>query len=109
MAHATPNYKTEATSLEVENQTKSEDHVTSDEQKPVLVDTIHNDEALVVLAGYTGDLHWEPMEEKKLRRKIDKRLLSILCITFALQYYDKAMIGQAVSTIAVTIISVPLY
>ncbi|RFU34761.1 hypothetical protein B7463_g1530, partial [Scytalidium lignicola] len=94
MAQSVPDHKEEATAVEVENRT-FDDQTMSDVQKPVVVDTIHNDEGLVVLAGYTGDQHWEPQEEKRLRRKIDRRLLSILCITFALQYYDKAMIGQA--------------
>lgn len=60
------------------------------------VDTIHNDEALKVIAHYSGDTAWTELEEKKLRHKIDRRLLSILCITYGLQYYDKAMLGQAV-------------
>jgi hypothetical protein len=64
-------------------------------QKHVTVDTIHNDEAVKVLAAYGGSEHWEPQEEKRLVRKIDRRLLSILCITYGLQYYDKAMLSQA--------------
>ena len=71
--------------------------VTSDLQKTDAIDTLHNDEALKVLAQYSGDEHWQPSEEKKLVRKIDRRLLSILCITYGLQYYDKAMLSQAVS------------
>lgn len=53
------------------------------------VDTVHNDEALKVLANYNGEESWNQVEETKLRRKIDRRLLPILCITYALQYYDK--------------------
>lgn len=60
------------------------------------VDTVHDDEAMKVLAHYVGDEEWSDIEEKKLRRKIDRRLLSILCITYGLQYYDKAMLAQAV-------------
>ncbi|OCL13929.1 MFS transporter [Glonium stellatum] len=59
------------------------------------VDTIHNDEALKVLARYAGSETWEPAEEKRLVRKIDRRLVSILCVTYGLQYYDKAMLSQA--------------
>jgi hypothetical protein len=69
-----------------------------DLQKSTTVDTVHNDEAVKVLAHYSGDQTWTELEEKKLRRKIDRRLLSILCITYGLQYYDKAMLSQAVST-----------
>lgn len=65
--------------------------------KSKTIDTIHNDEAMKVLANYAGDTSWSEQEEKKLRHKIDRRLLSILCITYGLQYYDKAMLGQAVS------------
>ena len=65
-------------------------------EKTVTVDTLHNDEALKVLANYAGDEEWTPEEERKLVRKIDRRLLSILCLTYGLQYYDKAMLSQAV-------------
>lgn len=61
------------------------------------VDTVHNDEAVKVIAGYHGDLDWTPEEEVRLRRKIDWKLMPILCATYGLQYYDKAMLGQAVS------------
>ena len=67
-----------------------------DLKKSITVDTIHNDEAIKVLANYQGDETWTAEEEKKLTKKIDRRLLSILCITYGLQYYDKAMLSQAV-------------
>lgn len=60
------------------------------------VDTVHNDEALKVFAEYTGEREWSTAEEKRLRRKIDWRLMPVLCITYGLQYYDKAMLSQAV-------------
>jgi len=50
-----------------------------------------------VLAGYSGEETWTPQEEMRLRRKIDFRLMPILCFSYALVYYDKAMISQAVS------------
>lgn len=60
------------------------------------VDTVHGDEAQKILATYTGDLEWSEKEEKVLTRKIDRKLIPMLCITYALQYYDKAMLSQAV-------------
>jgi hypothetical protein len=60
------------------------------------IDTIHQDEALRVLAQYAGDETWTPEEEKRLVRKIDKKLISLLIVTYGLQYYDKAMLSQAV-------------
>jgi hypothetical protein len=71
----------------------------NDLKNSTTVDTLHNDEAVRVLAQYAGDEEWTQQEEKKLRMKIDRRLLSILCITYGLQYYDKAMLAQAVSSI----------
>ena len=61
------------------------------------IDTVHNDEALKVLENYGGEHEWTELEEKKLRRKIDWRLMPVLCATYGLQYYDKAMLSQAVS------------
>ena len=67
-----------------------------DLKKQATIDTIHGDEAVKVLARFAGDREWTEGEEKKLRRKIDRKLLPLLCITYGLQYYDKAMLGQAV-------------
>lgn len=66
-------------------------------QNTTTVDTVHNDEAFKVLARYDGDLSWTAEEEKKLIRRLDSKLLSLLIITYGLQYYDKAMLSQAVS------------
>lgn len=60
------------------------------------IDTIHGDEAVRVLAAYEGDHNWTVQEEKSLRRKIDFRLLPVLCITYAFLYADKVLLGQAV-------------
>ena len=60
------------------------------------IDTVHQDEAVRVLAQYAGDEAWTPEEEKKLVRRIDRKLLSLLIVTYGLQYYDKAMLSQAV-------------
>lgn len=63
---------------------------------PEVVDTKHQDEAMRVLAAYEGDPEWSEEEEKKLRRRLDWRLMPVLCATYGLQYYDKAMLSQAV-------------
>lgn len=76
---------------------RSENAPRSTEADLAKVDTVHNDEALKVLANYHGDQEWVDKEEKKLRRKIDWRLMPVLCATYGLQYYDKAMLSQAVS------------
>ncbi|CAG9936328.1 unnamed protein product [Clonostachys rosea f. rosea IK726] len=67
----------------------------ADLQHAKTVDTLHNDEALRVLAAWVGDEDWESEEEKKLVRRIDRTLLVILTLTYGLQYYDKAMLSQA--------------
>lgn len=61
------------------------------------IDTVHQDEAMRVLATYQGSEEWTAQEEKSLRRKVDLRLMPVLCLTYGLQYYDKAMLSQAVS------------
>ncbi|KAE8418412.1 major facilitator superfamily domain-containing protein [Aspergillus pseudocaelatus] len=69
------------------------DHI--EKAAPEEIDTTHTDEAMKVLAGYAGDESWEPSDEKRLVRKVDWRLLPLLCMTYGLQYYDKAMLSQA--------------
>ncbi|KAL4804101.1 major facilitator superfamily domain-containing protein [Aspergillus unguis] len=69
------------------------DHIET--KTPTNIDTTHTDEAMKVLARYAGDESWEPDEEKRLVRKVDWRLLPLLCMTYGLQYYDKAMLSQA--------------
>ena len=74
------------------------DSMPSDSPKPVAIDTVHGDEALKIMAaGHGGSETWDPKEEKKLVRKIDRRLMPILCVTYGIQYADKAMLAQAVS------------
>lgn len=63
-------------------QTETRPDEVNDLAKHVVVDTIHKDEAMKVLANYTGDQAWTEEEEKRLRRKIDRRLLPIMCITY---------------------------
>lgn len=83
--------------VEQEHVSNPETIAMTDLKEKEIIDTVHTDEAMKVLANYTGDHEWTDLEEKKLRRKIDWKLLSILCITYGLQYYDKAMLAQAVS------------
>ncbi|KAL5002222.1 major facilitator superfamily domain-containing protein [Aspergillus recurvatus] len=71
------------------------DHIETTTEQPTAIDTTHTDEAMKVLARYTGDESWEPSDEKRLVRKVDWRLLPLLCLTYGLQYYDKAMLSQA--------------
>jgi hypothetical protein len=68
----------------VHQENHPEDHP-NDLEKTTTVDTLHNDEALRVLARHGSDETWTPEEEKKVQRKIDRRLLPILCITYGLQ------------------------
>ncbi|KIW74483.1 hypothetical protein Z517_12423 [Fonsecaea pedrosoi CBS 271.37] len=67
----------------------------TDLKATITVDSRHNDEAMTVLASYSGPQTWTDKEEQQVRRKIDRRLLPILVICYGLQYYDKAMISQA--------------
>lgn len=71
----------------------------ADLEKVVQVDTLHDDEAMKVFAAYDGPLEWTAAEEKRVVRKTDLKLLVILCLTYALQFYDKGMLSQAVGRI----------
>lgn len=94
-----------------------EESFSSQNKDKVEVDTVHNDEALKIIAEEHGSNEWDPSEEKRLVRKIDWKLLPLLCLTlvwlagnplvnrvanhchrYGLQYYDKAMLSQAVRT-----------
>lgn len=59
----------------------SADHVELNSLKALSVDILHNDEALRVFAQDHGDDAWSPQEEKRLLRKLDWRLLPLLCFT----------------------------
>ena len=75
---------------------KTSPETVDDLKKTETIDTLHNDEAVKVLATYDGDQEWSKEEEKRLVKWIDRRLTVILCLTYGLQYYDKAMLSQAV-------------
>lgn len=76
----------------------------SESQKMTTIDTVHGDEALKVFAASGGDELWTEQEEKSVVRKIDRRLMPILCITYGVQYYDKAMLAQAVSLLYILLV-----
>lgn len=57
------------------------DHVELNSLKTPSVDTRHNDEAVRVLAQEHGDDAWSSEEEKRLLRKLDWKLLPLLCFT----------------------------
>lgn len=64
------------------------------------VDSAHYDEALKILEDHIkngGEESWTEQEEKRLRRKVDWRLIPVVCLSYGLQAYDKAMLSQAVS------------
>lgn len=89
-------------SVGIEKSASLEQSHTRDEeaQRMETIDTVHNDEAVKVLATYHGEETWDNTEEKRLRRKIDWKLMPVLCLTYGLQYYDKAMLSQAVREIS---------
>lgn len=80
----------------VSDKAKSSSSNLPEVEKSTTLDTVHNDEAIKVLANYTGDETWTDEEEKQVLRRIDWKLMPILCVTYGLQYYDKAMFSQAV-------------
>ncbi|KAJ5794151.1 Major facilitator superfamily domain general substrate transporter [Penicillium paradoxum] len=74
----------------------SSEHISASEEGDLkALDNVHGDEAIKVLAVYDGDQTWTPEEEKRLRRKIDLKLLPVLCATYAFLYADKVLLGQA--------------
>lgn len=58
-------------------------------------DDVPDDEAAKVLRAYDGPAEWTATEERQLRNRVDRRLMPVLCLTYGLQYYDKAMLSQA--------------
>ncbi len=71
--------------IRAEDVTESQAESAAELKRTVTVDTVHNDEAVKVLANYAGEATWTEKEEKHVRRKIDRRLLPILCATYGLQ------------------------
>lgn len=58
-----------------------------------------DDEAAKILMDYTAAnphlTRWTAAEEDALVRQIDWKIMPVLCVTYALQWYDKAMLSQA--------------
>lgn len=71
-------------------------HQHIEDSKPANVDTFHGDEAIKSMADYAGEREWNPEEEKRLLRKMDRKLLPIMALSYGLQYYDKTLLSQAV-------------
>ena len=94
MADSKNTYAAQAVHLEDQRDGALTDEI---KKSAVLVDTVHGDEAVKLIASYRGPSGWDNAEEKRLIRKIDCRLLGILAASYGLQYYDKAMLSQAVS------------
>lgn len=63
-----------------------------------VTETVHHDEGAVIVSTYAGDKEWTAEEERKVTRRVDWKLMPVLCATYGLQYYDKAMLSQAVSS-----------
>lgn len=72
------------------------------------IDTYRQDEAVRVIQEYIaggGQQDWSELEEKRLKRKVDWKLIPVLAITFFFQYYDKTIMSQAVSLPVASILS----
>ncbi|KAM6513018.1 hypothetical protein FSOLCH5_010714 [Fusarium solani] len=70
---------------------EKEDPSTSLGEKPTAVEGDH-----VIRSSLDGDMiELDEATNKRLLRKIDWRLMPVLCFTYALQYYDKAILSQA--------------
>ncbi|KAJ4167523.1 hypothetical protein NW754_011340 [Fusarium falciforme] len=70
---------------------EKEDPSTSLGEKPSAVEGDH-----VIGSSLDGDvIELDEATNKRLLRKIDWRLMPVLCFTYALQYYDKAILSQA--------------
>ncbi|KAF2482832.1 hypothetical protein BDY17DRAFT_325084 [Neohortaea acidophila] len=87
----------------IESSTHHEETVSNPD---IIKPTEAGDEAAKVLNSYDGPTSWEVAEERKLRRKIDWRLMPVLCFTYALQYYDKYNSGWLITTVTAAAASV---
>jgi MFS family permease len=87
--------RTESNGPDVEKMTPVMAETAEDSTKTVTIDTLHGDEAAKVINNYSGDPTWTEKEEKRLVRKVDMRLITILTITGALQFYDKGLLSSA--------------
>lgn len=74
-----------------------QDGYTDENEKGATIDNVHMDDGMKVFATYSRERTWDASEEKALLRKIDWKVMPLLFSTYALQFYDKAMLSQAVS------------
>jgi hypothetical protein len=58
--------------------------------------SLHQSEAPTTSILQHGQQGWMPQEERSLIRRLDRTLLPLLVVSYGLQYYDKAMLSQAV-------------
>ena len=54
--------------------------------KPVTVDTVRSNEAMKPITAYASDRAWNPEGEKLIVRNIDTKLISIMALSYILQY-----------------------
>jgi hypothetical protein len=59
--------------------------------------SLHQSEATTTSVLHHEQQGWMPQEEQNLIRRLDRVLLPLLVVSYGLQYYDKAMLSQAVS------------
>lgn len=63
------------------------------------IDEIRRDEAVQIIEDYIaagGQQEWTEWEEKRLKRKIDWKLIPVVAVTMFFQLYDKNIMAQAV-------------
>ncbi|KAL5522700.1 hypothetical protein ACEPAG_8718 [Sanghuangporus baumii] len=54
----------------------------------------HLDVALELVAGHSDEQEISPEESKRLRRKIDRYLLPLLCVIYTIQFIDKSTLAS---------------
>jgi len=85
-----------------------QDSYTDGVKEDASIDAVHNDKGMKVFSSYTRERTWSRSEEKALLRKIDWKVMPLLFSTYGLQFYDKAMLSQAVSLSCYPSVSGPM-
>ncbi|SJL13496.1 uncharacterized protein ARMOST_16940 [Armillaria ostoyae] len=75
--------------------TNDEKISTEEKSNPHLIEVSANqvDTGVVLVIGKTG--HLSRSETTRLRRKIDRHIIPLMCLLYAIQYMDKATLGNA--------------